>query len=391
MQRKLIVALLVAFGASVFLVTTEAPVEDPVWWYTNETPPSVTITGASGPLRGEAQAAVRFEPVDRVHVTGAVLDGVPLSLEGAQIRLDTRALADGPHRVIVNVRDVSLRQNVGQAEWTFVSDNTGPTFHVEVDPEEGPTEGRPFVVRIRADERVEDLEGDLEGRVLRPHGDGSGGSWAILGIPPEPAYRTLRLRVRGKDSLGNEGLWQQAFPLVRTRFPTEELDFDAGIDSLAQAQVRAEEDARLMPIYRRENGPKRWNGPWLSPVEGPITTEFGTRRSYNGRFPQGNHAGLDFAAPLGAPVRAPADGVVAFAAASPVRGNVLILDHGAGVFSTYAHLQRFQAETGQRVEAGQVVARVGSTGLSTGPHLHWEVWVDAANVEPLEWTRRAFP
>jgi murein DD-endopeptidase MepM/ murein hydrolase activator NlpD len=88
---------------------------------------------------------------------------------------------------------------------------------------------------------------------------------------------------------------------------------------------------------------------------------------------------------------APAEGVVAFVGSGPARGNTVILDHGAGVYSTYAHLQRADVAKGNAVAAGQVIGRVGSTGFSTGPHLHWEVWVDGANVDPLEWTRRVFP
>jgi murein DD-endopeptidase MepM/ murein hydrolase activator NlpD len=91
------------------------------------------------------------------------------------------------------------------------------------------------------------------------------------------------------------------------------------------------------------------------------------------------------------PVVAPAEGIVAFVGQLPARGNVLVLDHGAGVFSTYAHLQRFDVQVGAQIKAGQTIARVGTTGFSTGPHLHWELWVDGANVDPVEWTHRAFP
>jgi murein DD-endopeptidase MepM/ murein hydrolase activator NlpD len=90
-------------------------------------------------------------------------------------------------------------------------------------------------------------------------------------------------------------------------------------------------------------------------------------------------------------VRAPANGVVVFADIVPARGNALVLDHGAGVYSTYGHLDGFDVEEGAEVRAGQIIGRVGTTGFSTGPHLHWEVWVNGANVDPLEWTRRTFP
>lgn len=391
MRWSFLLALLLGLGAAGFVVATEAPVEDPVWWYTNQTPPRVALAGPAGPLRGQAEAALVVEPADRARVVGATVDGQPAVVSAGRVLVDSAALPDGPHRVVVAARDTSRRQNEASAEWTFTSDNSGPTFQVALEPADGPTEGKTLLIRITASEAASDVAGDLEGRVLRLQPDGSGGWWALEGIPPEPAYRQLNLQVRGADRLGNAGAWQQTYPLVRTRFPEETLDFDPRIDFLAEQAIRAEEMARLMPFYRAGAGGPKWNGRFLVPVPGPITTEFATRRSYNGRFPQGNHLGVDFGAPLGTPVRAPADGVVVFAAQTPVRGNVLIVDHGAGVFSTYAHLQRFESEPGQAVEAGQTIARVGSTGLSTGPHLHWEIWVDEAAVDPLEWTERTFP
>ena len=74
-----------------------------------------------------------------------------------------------------------------------------------------------------------------------------------------------------------------------------------------------------------------------------------------------------------------------------LRGNVLILDHGGGVYTTYAHLSEWLVELGQEVEPGQPVARVGTTGLSTGPHLHWELWINGKSVDPVEWTQREVP
>lgn len=384
---------LISLLLAVFLATTDLPIEDPIWWLLNDEPPQVAVLGPSGPLRGQAEAVVRLQPAHRASIVSATLDGQPLPTSGTRLVVDSAGLPDGRHQVRIVARDHSRRQNEASAEWTFASDNSGPRLTVKLQPADGPTEGHTTVVRIRAAEAVDELTGSLQGRPLRlqPVADAEHAWWALVGIPPEPAYRSLELEVSAADTLGNETTWRQAYPLVRTKFPEEVLDFDPALNNLADHQVRALEMSKLMPVYRGENGPRRWNGRWKLPVDGPITTDFATRRSYNGRFPEGNHLGVDFATPLGAPVVAPADAVVAYAAHTPVRGNVLILDHGAGVYSTYAHLEQFEAEPGDAVKAGDVVALVGSTGLSTGPHLHWEVWVDSAAVDPLEWTKRTFP
>ena len=93
----------------------------------------------------------------------------------------------------------------------------------------------------------------------------------------------------------------------------------------------------------------------------------------------------------GMPAYAPADGVVALAEKLTVRGNAVIINHGWGIYSGVYHLSEINVTVGQRVKQGQVVAKIGSTGLSTGSHLHWDLRVRGLNVDPMQWTRRVFP
>jgi murein DD-endopeptidase MepM/ murein hydrolase activator NlpD len=103
------------------------------------------------------------------------------------------------------------------------------------------------------------------------------------------------------------------------------------------------------------------------------------------------HTGHDYGADAGTPILAPNAGTVALAEPLQVRGNVVILDHGLGVFSAFWHLSRIDVEAGQIVSQGEVVGLVGNTGLSTGPHLHWEMRVLGVPVDPVQWTKRTFP
>jgi murein DD-endopeptidase MepM/ murein hydrolase activator NlpD len=125
---------------------------------------------------------------------------------------------------------------------------------------------------------------------------------------------------------------------------------------------------------------------------GNITEFFGTRRSYNGG-PVGacGHEGTDFGVPGGTPIFAPARGRVVFAGLTQVRGNLTVIDHGLGVFSAYYHQSAIDVQAGQMVEPGQLIGKVGTTGLSTGNHLHWSMWANGEYVDPLEWTRRVLP
>ncbi len=118
---------------------------------------------------------------------------------------------------------------------------------------------------------------------------------------------------------------------------------------------------------------------------------FGNRRSYNDSPYDFFHTGLDFCGQVGQPIYAPANGVVVFSDFLTVRGNATVIDHGEGVFTGYLHQSEFLVQTGDRVEKGQLIGRVGSTGRVVGPHLHWEVIVGGVQVNPMDWLEQEFP
>jgi len=118
------------------------------------------------------------------------------------------------------------------------------------------------------------------------------------------------------------------------------------------------------------------------PVPGEISSAFGLRRVFNGQ-PRSQHKGLDLRGSAGTSVLAAADGTVALVEELYFSGNVVYVDHGLGLFSMYAHLSAFDVRPGQRVSRGQVLGRVGSTGRSTGPHLHLGCYVLGTAVDPV--------
>jgi murein DD-endopeptidase MepM/ murein hydrolase activator NlpD len=118
------------------------------------------------------------------------------------------------------------------------------------------------------------------------------------------------------------------------------------------------------------------------PVDGPLSSPFGLRRFFNGEE-RNPHSGLDFAVPTGTPVKAPADGVVTIVADYFFNGKTVFIDHGQGLITMYCHLSAFDVKAGDVVRRGQVIARTGATGRATGPHLHWNVSLNNARVDPL--------
>ncbi|WP_115117225.1 M23 family metallopeptidase [Oligella urethralis] len=118
------------------------------------------------------------------------------------------------------------------------------------------------------------------------------------------------------------------------------------------------------------------------PVEGGrYSSPFGLRRFFNGEE-RNPHAGLDIAVPQGTPVKASADGVVTITGDYFFNGKTVFVDHGQGLISMYCHLSEIDVVKGQRVRRGEVIAKVGSTGRSTGPHLHWTVSLNNQRVDP---------
>jgi murein DD-endopeptidase MepM/ murein hydrolase activator NlpD len=132
--------------------------------------------------------------------------------------------------------------------------------------------------------------------------------------------------------------------------------------------------------------PPRLGGPLVVPLDVEPSSRYGDQRVYNGKT-EGVHYGLDLPGATGDPVGAAGDGEVVLARDCYMSGNTVILWHGAGLFTAYFHLSRMEVKAGDRVERGRRIGRVGSTGRSTGPHLHWGVKVDGLWVDPRSATR----
>lgn len=142
------------------------------------------------------------------------------------------------------------------------------------------------------------------------------------------------------------------------------------------------------PLHRPHAYPSHRAGTHDHTVtEGRISSTFGTRADpIHGRRKM--HAGIDIAAPSGTPIRALRDGEVTFAGRSGGYGNLVVIDHGDGLESRYAHASRLGVKPGQRVEAGEELATVGATGRATGAHLHLEVRRDGRAVDPMPFLQR---
>ena len=144
----------------------------------------------------------------------------------------------------------------------------------------------------------------------------------------------------------------------------------------------AREARQQAAIFASATEERLWRGSWGRPVSGRATSAFGSRSVFNGQA-RSPHSGADFRAAEGTPVTAPNVGKVVLTGDTYFSGGSVILDHGWGLYSYFAHLSTILVVEGDLVESGQVVGRAGATGRVTGPHLHWTLRLNGARVDPL--------
>jgi hypothetical protein len=216
---------------------------------------------------------------------------------------------------------------------------------------------------------------------LFPRPDGS--YWGLVAVPMTAAPGQHRLSVLVIYADGGEDYWHQDIQVNAGEFPSAFVTLPATLGDLGDPELTADE-LNLLDQYIGQVSPDPHWLKGLSPPAFPrLGAEFGLYRQFNGGAWQ-RHTGVDYPITTGTPVLAPAAGQVVLVATMPIRGNYILLDHGGGLFSGYAHLSAVLVAQGDRVEAGQVLGEVGSTGRSTGPHLHWEIALGGVWIDPFD-------
>ena len=235
------------------------------------------------------------------------------------------------------------------------------------------------------------LTGSFHTETLRFAGDGQGGQWALVAVGPLAVLGQQTVYLTATTASGVVSSLRLPLAVRDGQYPVYNFELDPTTSQLLAPELVEGEAARLEAMFRTGEPRPLWTGTFVPPADGPITANFGERRRYNNADKLSYHEGIDYGLDAGAPVRAVAHGVVALAEPLTVRGNTVFIDHGMGVYTGYFHMSELLVTPGQTVEPGQVIGRAGSTGLSTGPHLHWEIRLHGINVSPSEWAEREFP
>lgn len=238
------------------------------------------------------------------------------------------------------------------------------------------------------------LEGDpigrLAGQVL-PFAPYEDGYVALAGVDAFTEAGRYALELGGSG----DRPWypfQQDILIADSNFPNQAITVPEEQSDLLDPSIRADEDSFLGTIYGNFSEEKKWGGLFQVPVTNTlVTAPYGGGRSYNEGPITIFHSGTDFNGDIGTPILAAANGTVVFNDNLELRGNTVIVDHGWGVMTGYYHLSESFVKTEQEIEIGQPIGAGGSTGLSTGPHLHWDLRIMDMPVDGMRWTVEPFP
>jgi murein DD-endopeptidase MepM/ murein hydrolase activator NlpD len=251
------------------------------------------------------------------------------------------------------------------------------------------TQGQVGLLRLIGDD-ISEAHALLRNRAYDFH-QAEDGWYALIvaDIDAQPRAYTLAVVVQRGDgqvatletqiTIESAGYIRQSFPVPADRA------------FLTEPEVERYEFARL-DVYTEPQTPERlWDeGLFRAPIDSEINSAFGLYRILNQNSIT-RHTGWDQRAPVGTPVTAMADGVVAFAGQLDIRGNYVLIDHGWGVYTGYAHFSQFNVERGMRVEQGAIIGLSGNTGRSNGPHLHWEIRVQGEWIDGLAFIQTWLP
>lgn len=212
---------------------------------------------------------------------------------------------------------------------------------------------------------------------------GEGTFEAVIGVPHnhKPGPSEVKVMVKGM-------VHSLPIKITDAKYPSENLKVSKRHTNPKKKdleQIRSD-IAEVGKIYSNITKQKYWKGPFILPVDSRVTSIYGTKRVFNGQM-QSFHQGMDLKAPTGTPIHAAGGGVVVLAKSLFFTGNTVMIDHGYGVVTLYAHMSELKVKQGDHVDSGQLLGLSGMTGRANGPHLHWGVVINKVKVNPADFLK----
>jgi len=229
-------------------------------------------------------------------------------------------------------------------------------------------------------------------RFLLAPGMQNGTYEGLIGIDLSTKPATYEVKVIATDASGRGYSSPFFLKVGKGVFRTQKLSLPRSmvdLDAKTLERVNKEAD-RVKVLFQTFRDEKLWKGAFVRPLEGKLSSTFGLDRIINGQR-RSPHTGVDLESEAGTPVWASNSGMVVLVDDLFFSGKSVILDHGWGLYSMYFHLSEGLVKEGDRVGRGDVLGRVGSTGRSTGPHLHWAIRMNQVRVDPLSLLKLSEP
>ncbi len=328
-------------------------------------------------------------------------DQVTFSVEPRQL-----GLVDGKAKIIVELRRLLLLTDRFEIE--SLVDTTPPGIRILHSPY-SVLQGGSGGVKVKLSEPAE-LYLEVGGRRFRSYKLDNLTYLILFGVPIEASTKEV-IKVVAQDEAGNRAIVTLSTKIKRNRFPTFRIEL-VGKEKLMLPKLKAilrqeREGESFVSIFKRVNEDIRnknegeisrigkksfagrlWSGKFLQMKNSKVVSIYGEKRIYLYRgkaISESRHMGYDLASVKNARVPASNSGVVVFAGDLGIYGNTVIIDHGYGLMSLYAHLADFRVKKGDKVKKGQTIGYTDTTGLAFGDHLHFGILIDGYEVTPLEW------
>jgi len=247
-------------------------------------------------------------------------------------------------------------------------------------------QGKTAFLYFTSNEPTVEITGDFQGKEFRAY-PYHGRYRAVIGFSiDDPGNRNYYMRVKVKDGSADTGNYRYRIFVRKTNFGVLNIVLKPKKVEMLMPETIREDWKKIEAEVIKENPKKYYYGRFIKPAVGRVSMIFGKNEFINGEE-SGKHRGMDIAAAAGTPIRASNSGIVRLAERLPAHGNAVVIDHGQGIFTYYAHMSKILAYVGEKVKRGQVIGLVGMTGVATGPHLHFSMSLHNLRVDPMQWLK----
>lgn len=205
----------------------------------------------------------------------------------------------------------------------------------------------------------------------------------LISIPPDIKPGGYTLTINEKNNV----IIKEKINIYKKHFYSQSLSIYSPKLSKEEQELIQKEDELVKKALNILSEKQLWEGEFIKPLDYKITAPYGIHRYVNGKYIN-YHTGIDIAGFIGTPIKSTNSGIVVLArylSENNSNGNIIVIDHGLGVTSCYLHLSKILVKEGDKVKKGQIIGNVGTSGKSTGPHLHWGLYINGKSTDGIKW------